>query len=800
MLSKFALYDFGGKPREFYVVDEVSVPKPDLEPTVSHHIVVVDRSGSMYSAMNDTKAMVEKVMVAEEFTASGLLLTLISYSSKGDYTVHFARTPVAEVLDPNKPHVAAIRGLRSTCLTSVSGALDEALKHVQSGETTCVTIHTDGYFNDASPASEAKAVDKWIKVVQKDHPNVYANTVAYGNWTDFKMLDRISQSLSGKTVVAKNVRQVYDALHDTSALLAGRVLPAIYVPAEEDAFLAFHNVTQKKVNGSATDFKVKGVGPDDETRLYRFKKVAESTWQKAKVAENADPTPAYVFARTLLGQQRLNDAKYALVGTRDAALISKHYKALTASALAEMATDLEARIAGDRETYTLLSEPGLGFDTLSVIELGSLLQKHRGGYTLNLPVFLEGYNRRGIARADGRWVEGTFVPSQTRLVPTDDAAYVEVTAFELNNATANINMQVSRAAELFKGGEKVSVVAGKKLALREIRSYTLVGDGEINAPCLPLTLSSKKLHAELVKAKVLEDAPFDPQTLYRIDLSKMPACPFGQSLALPNVFEEILTLTIKRGLFTASAGAGSGAAEEWTEEQLAVLKDHDLSASLNYNPPTTNPYTDLTQAITEGEVDSYTTYNITLGDARMVSVKALYSANEYLARRFTVIKDGEELKKPKFADLRSGSVAVSVKALSARTKLNGIDDLMFPVYEAFLLGAGVDGLKQSSEPAALSEAAEKVEERLEELYDSAVRPVAFTLGATGLIPEGWTVEVLDAEGLKAKHPDIDIEKKQLEGTFLRSPEGRIVGIFPEVAYFSTPKGVEKARALEGAGA
>ena len=219
--AKFALYDFAGKPREFYLVNEVEVPKPVLEKTVTHHIVVVDRSGSMYGVMNDTKAMVEKVMTVEEFQQSGLLLTLISYSSKGDYTVHFARTPVSDVLDPNKPYVASIRGIRATCLTSVSGALDEALANVQSGETTAVSIHTDGYFNDVSPASEAKAVDKWIKRVQKDFANVYVNTISYGNWTDFKMLDRIASSLSGKCVVAKNVKQVHDALHDTSALLAG---------------------------------------------------------------------------------------------------------------------------------------------------------------------------------------------------------------------------------------------------------------------------------------------------------------------------------------------------------------------------------------------------------------------------------------------------------------------------------------------------------------------------------------------------------------------------------------------------
>ena len=794
--TKFALYDFNGSPREFYIVDEIEVPKPNLEPTVSHHIVVVDRSGSMYGVMNDTKSMVEKVMVAEEFATSGLLLTLISYSSKGDYTVHFARTPVADVLDPNKPHVAAIRNIRATCLTSVSGALEEALNHVQAAETTAISIHTDGYFNDASPAAEAKAVDKWLKRVLKDFPNVYANTVAYGNWTDFKMLDRISQTLSGKTVVARNVQQVYDALHDTSAVLAGRVLPAIHIPTEEGDFLAFHNVTQKKVNGSATDFKVKGVGPDDETRLYRFRKVAESTWTKFPLPENSDPIPAYVFARTALGQQRLNDAKYTLVGTRDASLIARHYKALTSTALAEMAVDLEVRITGDKTDLTLMDKPGLGFETISVMELGALLQKHRGGYTLDLTEFLTAYNRRGVARIDGSWVEGVFVRSKTELRPTDEDTMVEVTAFELNNTTANINMQVVRSADLYKEGEKVASVAGKKLGLKEIRSYTLVGDGEINALSLPLNISSKALYAELVKAGVLLGGKFDPKVRYDIDLTKMAACPFGQSFDVPEVFDELLGLTIKRAMFSALASKASKA-DEWTEEQLVDLKAHDLSASLNYNPKTANPYTDLTEAISAGEVDSYTSYNITLGDARMVSLKALYSANEYLMRRFTLTKDGEELKKAKFEDFLSGKVVVAEKALSARTKLNAIDAVMFPIYKDFILGGGVDGLTVASDPGDIAAKVEELEDRIEEVYATKVRPVAFYIGATGLIPEGWDVSVMDAEALKTRFPEIDVEKKQLEGTFFVSTD-IILGVFPEVAYFSTPMGVAKARQVEGA--
>jgi hypothetical protein len=801
---KFALYDFNGSAKEFYFVDEVPVPRPVLEPTVSHHVVIVDRSGSMYSAMKDTRAMVEKVMVAEEFTNSELLLTLISYSSKGDFTTHFARKKVSEVLDPNNGFVEQIRSIQATCLTSVSGALAESLNHIVAGETTAVSIHTDGWFNDSSPSAEAKAVDKWIKTVQKDFPNVYANTIAYGSWSDFKTLDRISQSLSGKTVIAKTVKQVFDALHDTTALLAGRVLPAIHIPKEDSDFLAVHNVTQKKVNGNTVDFAVKGVGPDDETKLFRFKKVTEERWGSATgrvEALGSDATPVYVFARSLLAAGRLNDAKYALCGTGDTTLLKRHYKALTSEALAEFADDLDKRISGDFDGLVASTSKGLGGSAGSVAELAQVLERYRKDFTLNLTETLNGYKRRSVKRLAGEWVNGTFVPSATRLEPTDDATAVSVSSFDINNSNATINMQVTRKADLFKDGSQVASVAGKQLDLREIRAYTVVGDGEVNLPSLTVKISSKKLHAELVKGGWLT-GDFDHTVEYTLDLSGLAAVPFSQGVAFPvaDRFTWLVARIIQRGILSAALGT-SAKADDWTPEQIEELKANDLSASLNYNPKTTNPYTDLTAAISAGEIDSRTSFKVTVGNTDMVSVASLYSANEYLARRYSVKgsdpaecdKDGN-LKKPKLTDIVNGA-SFSLKTLSARTKLNAIDDLMFPKFEAFLTGKGLLDVTVKSSREEIAAALVEVEADIEQLYAETFRPVAMYIGATGLIPEGWQVEVMDGEALVAKHPDIDVAKKQKEeGTFLVNGSV-VVGIFPEVSYFSTPKGIEAAKAI-----
>jgi len=802
---KFALYDFTGTPKEFYFVDEVEVPKPVLEPTVSHHIVVVDRSGSMYGVIEDTKTMVEKVMTVEEFANSGLLLTLISYSSKGDYTIHFARAKVEDVLAPGSSCVKSLRSIRATCLTSVSGALTETLNHIAPAETTCISVHTDGYFNDASPGAEAKLVDKWIKQVQKELPNVYVNTIAYGSWSDFKMLDRISQSLSGKTVIAKNVKQVYDALHDTSALLAGRVLPAIHVPKDDSDFLAVHNVTQRKVNGNTVDFAVKGVGPDDVTKLYRYKKVTQERWDKdtkRTEAIAAHATPVYVFARSLLAAGKLNEAKFALCGTGDQTLLKKHYKDLTSEALAGFADDLDSRISGDFSVIEVTQSKGLASNAGSVMELCQVLERHRKDFTLNLEETISGYKRRSVKRLSGEWVNGTFVPAVTRLVATDDPKAVKVTSFDISNASATINMQVTRKAELHKDGSVVTSVAGKTLELSEIRAYTLVGDGEVNLDRLVLNISSKKLHAALVEGGWLT-GDFDHKVSHTIDLTSLAACPFNQGVQFPpsDTFMHLTMLTVKRGLLSACLG-GSAKADEWTPEQIEELKAHDLSASLNYNPKTTNPYTDLTAAISAGEVDSRTKFNVTLGDKTMVSIGALYSANEYLARRFSVKgsdpaecdKDGN-LKKPKFADIVNGA-AFSVKALSARTKLNAIDDIMMPMFEQFM-SAGFDGISRTSDRGDMVEALRATEEELEAFYGSLLRPMAMYIGATGLIPEGWAVETMDAEALEARFPGIEIEKKQKDGLFLVKGD-TVIGVFPENSYFSTPKGVDAAKAISAA--
>ena len=80
--TKFTLFNLLGQPRAYYLVEPIDVPRPPADPkkkTVAHSIIVVDRSGSMYSAMADTRDTLLKLLTLDEYAQFDLVVTLISY-------------------------------------------------------------------------------------------------------------------------------------------------------------------------------------------------------------------------------------------------------------------------------------------------------------------------------------------------------------------------------------------------------------------------------------------------------------------------------------------------------------------------------------------------------------------------------------------------------------------------------------------------------------------------------------------------------------------------------------------------
>jgi len=348
---RFALHNYAGQPTRFFLVGKVplSTEATASVKEVSHHIILVDRSGSMYRDIGDLKNTLLKLLTLEEYRNEEMKVSLISYSSRGDMTLHFRRVAVEDVMAIGSAEQESIKQLRVTGLTCISQALAEARTLVEDGELTCVTLHSDGFANDQTPTDEARTIDA-IADEFASMSNVFVNTIAYSRWSDFKLLAGVANKCSGVCIQALKIKDVFNALRKTADLLAGQVQPAVAVPVGDAAYQIFVSRKGMKVVGSKSDLVVKGIKPNDDQTVYQYHEVTEAEYNASTLCEcgeGAPVIPVFAFARCQLAEGNLNVAKYALVGSRNKTLLDTHAKALTNEQLANFAADLDEAMFTD---------------------------------------------------------------------------------------------------------------------------------------------------------------------------------------------------------------------------------------------------------------------------------------------------------------------------------------------------------------------------------------------------------------------------------------------------------------------
>src|SRR5262249_54868081 len=173
--------------------------------------------------------------------------------------------------------------IRTTGLTCISQALQLADSLVKDTELTAITLHSDGYANDPSANGEAKTIEGLIGGWQ-DRP-VFVNTIAYSDYSDFRLLSKVANAASGTCIKTGNIREVYDALNNTAKLLGGQITPPIEVPLPKGAeFQVFLSRSGGKINGSAEALHLRGLKPEDDAGLYRYRALSKAEWDKQKDA------------------------------------------------------------------------------------------------------------------------------------------------------------------------------------------------------------------------------------------------------------------------------------------------------------------------------------------------------------------------------------------------------------------------------------------------------------------------------------------------------------------------------------
>lgn len=833
---KFALYDYLGRPKAHYTVEEVAIAAPVPAKQTSHHILVLDRSGSMYGDLPAVKTMVEKVLTLEEYKSADMLVSVISYSSQGDVTTHVERARVEEVMAPGSKHVEAIRKIQITGLTCISQGLRQALALIKDGELTCVSLHTDGYANDRSPGAEKREIDALVKDFAKK-PNVFVNTLAYRNWCDFGLLTSIANACSGTCFKTPTAKEVFDTLHSTAGVLAGSVTPAFEVPTLTGQYVTFVSKKADKVLGSDDNLLVRGLNADDDKRGYRYTRVTPEQYAASALpvaGKNAEPVLAFAFGK--LAEGDVNGAKYALMASRNLTLLNNHARALTNGALSEMATDIRKVLFGQISegecTYTSDAAPYElpNARQPSVVGILGLLSCYGAGdMQVDVATLRKTYKRRGVKRVPGtRNPDGTLTPPRAKAVPRNsDNAFLAVNGFDLNRNNATVNMTVTTPVALVReGGENVGdTLSGVDLStLSTFNSYTVVGDGELNLPVLPLRVTNKRLHREL-NALGLVTGDYDPNTTHTIAFEGRPVvaydATFDPKVVFPSdLFKNLLGAKVLSSVLTACM-KDTGASDTMSEEQVAALKEVHLTPSLYFSPPTTTHYTDLQQALASGDVDTRVSYKVDFGVPTMLNIGELHSANKFLERMYELSINGAVEKKPKFDMRWNAAVTYGYKKLSARTKLTPVDDAMKPYFDEFLgLVSTTDNLSRVLTNAGFSpervqafllakqattlndavvevftDARKALDKYIDSLYEG-VSSLVFYVGSTGLVPEEFGASKgMDAETVKQTFPTLDycIGKNEADGTFYSfkdaAGETVVLSVYAKSEYFTTEKGL-----------
>ena len=810
-INKFTLRNFKGKPTRFFRVERedlggnatsVTVKKP------SHHILVVDRSGSMYGTIADVKGTIEKLLTLTEFRDPSLRVSLITYSSQGDVTLHFKGVTVADVMATNSPQLRGIRSIRATAMTCISQGLAMAETLIDDADTTCVTLHTDGYANDRSPTAESSAI-KGIVEKLKRHPGVFVNTIAYGYYCDYNLLASIANSLSGACVQARDIREVYAAIYNTTKLIAGAVSPAIEVNRGKASYALFVSRSGRKVLGSADNLLVQGLSASDDKTAYRLYEVTESEYNALAApvnGEDAPVEPVLAYARTQIAEGRLNAAKYALVQTRCNPLIEEHARALVASDIAAFASATEEYLF-NRTPFTPSTDYGLSATGPSVLEILTFLDAHAKSLSVNMPALTSGYKRRGVKRIPGtRIADGTVEEPAVFSKNRDGDGWASVSGFELNRNTATANMLVSQPMDLFAKGTttRIASVAGIPLDnLRSFNNYTLVGDGSLNVGSLTLRTSDQKV-IDGLRAMGCEIKP-DAKAGEAFDLILQGRPLVDYDLNVGSVSKSTVeTLTGLTVLSKILNGMVKGDAGTLTPEQVAALKAHYLTPALNFSPPTTTEYADLADAIATGKVDTKLSFKVNLGTPAIIGADKLRSGNEYLQRRFEATLNGTKVEKPTLDLITLPGVVWSVKKLTARTVLDEVDAVSYPIYEGILgLGAGTElkallvhvgcvdpgqwiaSLRGPDAKDSVKDAIRFVDLAIERIYDT-IRPLAFYVGATGLVPDTLSATAYSADDFANKYPSAKLSKAEKEeGSFFVLPDETVLTVYVKPELFST---------------
>lgn len=764
-----------------YTFKGYALPKQTVEPDVTHHIFVIDRSGSMYGDIEILKQSIEQVLTVESMLHGDVQTSLISFSSHGDVTLHWSRVSADMVSALSAPYINELRRIQATAFTGISQGLELALAQVVPGQTTGITLFTDGYANDPSASSEIKALNAFTQKVKDQYTSVFVNVIGYRDWCDWPLMNSIANTLSGTCIKATSFKSVLEAMRDTQMLLARSMRPKVVLDGAPGKTIMVVNRTSGQVNVApqGESLTLRGVSSEDEVLVYRVESV-DNRRKGAKVLPKSEMWLAGAWARGLSSLRHLRAAKEVLFASGNKTLWEEHQASMTPSDIAAMNAELDGWVRdGNNNRYTMGKNTIPPYNLLDFARvLNSLPPKSLG---LDRDSFMRDYRRRSIKRIAGtRQEDGTITPANAELVPrTASKSRTYIKSVDFNRSDASVQLTTERAVwvkRLSDGQvfEEVEFVSLDKL--RDYASFTLISSGERNIDMLPLEVYTMQAWEALTPFLTKgQTKSFTAGQTVRVNLARFR---MESSEAVSVTGLQIAVRQLHAGVAEAkilSAMQDKAASSPYTPAQIEALKALHLTPALYFSAPTTNHYADRDEAVRTGLIDSYTRYTINVGSLDLLDIGEFRSGNAFLDRRYTVTLAGAEVKKPKLDTYLQG--ATYALKPPGKGKETQADVLMAHFADKLLLAERRLGND------AITQALRRAEEDVECAYRD-LQPLVMEMGCTGLLPVELEKEATsyDADAFAAKF-DLKLSKDQKEGMFYVIGS-LVISVVPETSWYT----------------
>lgn len=615
-----------------YFANQVVKPEAQKEKVVetsTHHIFVIDCSGSMYNELPKIRTdLHNKISTSLKPSDS---VTIIWFSGRNEFGIVIEDWTVNSAMDLKKVRDAINKYLTDVGLTAFKQPLEEVKRVIAKvGKNKKDCLHsmfflTDGCDNQWSTKEILKAVSEL-----KDSLNA-ATIVEYGWYCNRELMSSMAQELGGVHTVSKNFQEYEPYMHKqfTNENKSKRK----YVQLEEtpEFGTVFNIVDGDVILYTPNDKNEILINVEGETNIFYFTKKEpsgkllgdadyfEKLYSNGKFKKDDMLTGAYAAMFAFSRKSDYNMVSEVLKFTGDVYLIKEKANTFGTQKITELEEKFLAAINDEKQRYVKGYDPKAepAEDAYCVLDLiNDLMSDDENAWYPQHESF--SYKRTTsktvskagkVAEEDKAKLENLLKENKlselqdvldevkNKQVPDLEFHYDNplqpspISDLVWNETRANLSVQV-----LYKGYvmlPKNDYNLPEKFPTQIYRNYTLIKDGIIHMYQLPVSLS-KSVFERLQSNGLLAGETYAPGKIYVLDYSELPVInrKMVDTLSAKDLFHnqyELIKLQASNSYFNylkkkLFQNASKGFKDLYGEEATAWLATLGLK-DYGFNPP-----------------------------------------------------------------------------------------------------------------------------------------------------------------------------------------------------------------------